>query len=143
MTPILSLIDELNTLCELYVSQKEAFELKHRIRQIFTEFVKEGYKILTPQFDPASHEYTILSEFGKLSCNRMMTTIKKKIEASGNGLYEHAADLRDLERNLEKRVAGDFSQAISNRFFMLKSEESKEIIYNDFDGKLKEFFKLT
>ena len=73
----------------------------------------------------------------------MRTTIKKKIEAIGKGQYEHAADLRDLEWNLEKRATGDFSQVISNRFFMLKSEESKEILYNDYKGKLKDFFKLA
>ena len=143
MSPIMSLIEELNSLCKMYVSQKEEFDQKPRIRKIFTEFVREGYNIVTPQFDPTSEEFDRLSDIGKLSCERLTVTHKKKMEAINSEQYEFAADLRELERELYKMVAYDFATTISNRFFVLKSEESKEIIYNDYDGKLKDVFKLT
>jgi hypothetical protein len=40
-------------------------------------------------------------------------------------------------------MVSDFSKANSNKFFVLLTEDSKDIIYNDFDGKLKEHFKIT
>ena len=139
----MSLIEELNSLCKMYVSQKEEFDQKPRIRKIFTEFVREGYNIVTPQFDPTSEEFDRLSDIGKLSCDRLIVTRKKKMEAINSEQYEFAADLRELERELYKMVADDFATTISNRFFVLKSEESKEIIYCDYNGKLKDIFRLA
>lgn len=143
MNPIESELSELNMLCERYDSLDEDTKHKSRIRQIFTEFVKQGYNIVTPRFDPESPEYGALSENGKLICERLIYIRKKKLEAIDHENFEFAADLRELERELKKRMVSDFSKTISNKFFVLLSENSKEIIYNDFDGKLKEHFKIT
>ena len=139
MSPIMSLIEELNSLCREYIAQKEVFDQTSRIRKIFTEFVREGYNIVTPQFDPTSEEFDRLSDIGKLNCERLIVTRKKKMEAINSEQYEFAADLRELERELYKRVADDFGSTFSYRFFVLKSEETKEIICNDYEGGLKEF----
>jgi hypothetical protein len=143
MNPIESELAELNMLCEKYDSLHEDTKHKTRIRQIFTEFVRQGYNIVTPRFDPDSHEYGALSENGKMICERLIHIRKKKLEAIDHENFEFAADLRELEQSLKKRMVSDFSKAISNRFFVLLTEDSKEIIYNDFDGKLKEYFKIT
>ncbi len=76
-------------------------------------------------------------------CQRLIYIRKKKLEAIDHENFEFAADLRELERELKKRMVNDFSKMILNKFFVLLSENSKEIIYNDFDGKLKEYFKIT
>ncbi len=57
MNPIESELAELNMLCENLDSLPEDTKFKTRIRQIFTEFVKQGYNIVTPRFDPESLEY--------------------------------------------------------------------------------------
>ena len=143
MNPIESELAELNMLCEKYDSLHEDTKQKTRIRQIFTEFVKQGYNIVTPRFDPESPEYGTLSETGKLIRERLIYIVKKKLDAIKQNNFEFASDLRDLEHELKKRMVNDFSNAISNKFFVLLTEDSKEIIYNDFDGKLKEYFTIT
>ena len=143
MNPIEPLLAELNELCRTVDSISDDTAPKTRIRQIFTEFVKQGYNIVTPRFDPESAEYGVLSENGKLIRERLIFIRKKKLEAIDHENFEFAADLRELERELKKRMVNDFSKMILNKFFVLLSENSKEIIYNDFDGKLKEYFKIT
>ena len=138
----MSMIEELNSLCKIYVSKKESFEHKSKIRQILNDLIQEGYNISAPQFDQTSEEFDRLSDIGKLIWNRMMITKNKKLEAIKKGHLEFAKDLNFLERGLQKRVECDFSYAISNRFFFLKSEELKKIIYNDSEGTLKEFIPL-
>lgn len=137
------LIDELNSLYKMYVSQREEFDNTARIRIILTEFVREGYNIVAPQFEPTSEEFERLSDIGKLTCERLITTRKKKLEAISIEKYEFAADLRELEIELQKRVVYDFASAFSFRVFVLKSDITREIIYNDFEGKLKEFLQLA
>ena len=143
MNPIEPLLAELNELCSKVDSIYDDTVSKTRIRQIFTELVKQGYNIVTPRFDPESAEYGVLSENGKLIRERLIFIRKKKLEAIDYENFEFAADLRELERELKKRIVSDFSNSISNKFFVLLTEDSKEIIYNDFDGKLKEYFTIT
>ncbi len=143
MNPIEPLLSELNELCSKVDPISDDTVAKTRIRQIFTEFVKQGYNIVTPRFDPESAEYSVLSENGKLIRERLIFIRKKKLEAIDYENFEFAADLRELERELKKRMVSDFSNSISNKFFVLLTEDSKEIIYNDFDGKLKAYFKIT
>ncbi len=54
MNPIEPELTELNMLCEKYDSLNQTTMQEPRIRQIFTEFVKQGYNIVTPRFDPES-----------------------------------------------------------------------------------------
>ncbi|MCX6266091.1 MAG: UvrB/UvrC motif-containing protein [Bacteroidetes bacterium] len=143
MNPIEPLLAELNELCKNLDSISDNTISRKRIREIFTEFVRQGYNIVTPRFDPESPEYGALSENGKLICERLIYIRKKKLEAIDHENFEFAADLRELERELKKRMVNDFSIMISNKFFVLLTEDSKEIIYNDFDGKLKAYFKIT
>lgn len=143
MNPIASELDELNMLCEKHDCLQEDTLQKTRIREIFTDLVKQGYSIVTPRFDPESPEYVALSENGKMICKRLIYIRKKKLEAIAHENFEFAADLRELELELKKRMVSDFSKMIANKFFVLLSATSKEIIYNDFDGKLKAYFKIT
>jgi hypothetical protein len=143
MNPIEPQLAELNELCNKVETLSDDPLPGQRIREIFTEFVKQGYQFLTPRFDPDAPEYGLLSEKGKLFCKRLTCLRKKKLDAIEQKNFEFASDLRDLERELKKRMVNDFSNATSNKFFVLLSDDSKEIIYNDFDGKLKAYFKIT
>ncbi len=143
MNPIEPQLAELNELCNKVDSFSDDPVSRQRIREIFTEFVKQGYKFLTPRFDPDAPEYGLLSGKGKLFCKRLTCLRKKKLDAIEQKNFEFAADLRDLERELKKRMVNDFSKAVDNKFFVLLAEDSKEIIYNDFDNKLNEYFKIT
>jgi hypothetical protein len=143
MNLIEPLLAELNELCNKLDSISDTTMSRKRIREIFTEFVKQGYNIVTPRFDTESPEYGTLSENGKLICERLIYIRKKKLDAIEQNNFEFAADLRDLERELKKRMVNDFSKAVDNKFFVLLAEDSKEIIYNDFDNKLNEYFKIT
>jgi len=143
MKPIMSLIYELNTLCKLYDTQIDDSAQKQRIRQIFSEFVKQGYKIVRPRFNPTSEEFKRLSDNGKLLSELLPLVHSKKQEAIDNSQFEFAANLRDWEMDLNRTIKNDFSTAITNRIFVLRSDELKEIIYNDRNGKLKEIFNLS
>ena len=143
MKPIMSLIYELNSLCETYDIQIDDSAQKQRIREIFTEFVRQGYKIVRPRFEPTSEEYKRLSDNGKLLSDLLIFIHNKKQEAIDTSQFEFAAYLRDWERDLKRTIKKDFSTAITNRIFVLKSDELKEIIYNENSGKFKEIFNIT
>jgi hypothetical protein len=141
MKPIGSQLAELNTICEQFHHENGTPESKSRIREIFSDLVKRGYQFVTLTFEPDSAEYEVLSDQGKRLCHRMHETRKKKMEAIHNEQFEKAADLRDLERNILQQVTLDFSAVTLNRFFVLLSEDSREIIFNDPSDQLKELFK--
>jgi hypothetical protein len=143
MKPIMLLIDELNSICVMDQSKIDDSSKKLRIRQIFAEFVKQDYKIVKPRFEPGSEEYNRLSDNGKLLCQQMLLVRCKKQEAIVNSQFEFAANLRDWERDLKRAIINDFSKGITARIFVLKSDELKEIIYNDHKGKFKEIFKTA
>ena len=143
MKPIMFLIDELNMLCEKDNPLNSGSKQKQRIRQILAEFVKQGYKVVKLIFEPGSEEYNRLSENGKLLCQQLLLVRCKKQEAIDNNQFEFAANLRDWERDLKRAIINDFSKEITDRIFVLKSDELKEIIYNDHRGKFKEIFKTA
>jgi hypothetical protein len=143
MKPIMSLIYELNSLCEMYDLQIDDSVQKQRIRQILSEFVKQGYKVVRPKFEPTSEEYKRLSDNGKLLCKHLLLVHRKKQEAIDSSHFEFAAYLRDWECDIKRTIITEFSTAITKRIFVLKSDETKEIIYNNSNGKLKEIFNLT
>ena len=143
MKPIMSLIYELNSICEMYNSRVDDSVQKQRIRQILSEFVRQGYKIVRPRFNPSSEEYKRLSDNGKLLSDLLILIHIKKQEAIDTSQFEFAGNLRDWERDLKRTIKNDFSTAITNRVLVLKSDETKEIIYSDSNGKLKEIFNLT
>ncbi len=107
MSPIDPLLEELNELFRKVDSFFDEAFVKTRTRQIFTELVRQGYNIVTPRFDPESPEYAALSENGKMICERLIYIRKKKLEAIGQENFEFAADLRELERELKKRMVSD------------------------------------
>ena len=142
MNPIASQLTELNLLCEMD-DPLNGEARKTRIRQLFTEIVTLGYNIVTPRFDPESPEYAALSERGKLIRERVLYLRGKKKAAIDRKDFELAADLRELERTMKRDMVADFSQAVSGKFFVLLPADSKQIIYNDYDGKLNDYFKIT
>jgi len=142
MIPIASQLAELNLLCEMADPQNEEAR-KTRITQIFTEIVSLGYQVVTPRFDPESPEYAMLSERGRMIRERLLYLRRKKNSAIAQKDFEFAADLRDLERKMKRRMVDEFSTAVSGKFFVLLPEDSTQIIYNDYDGKLKDYFKIT
>ena len=143
MKPIMLLIEELNSLWKTYNAPIDDSAQKQRIRQIFSEFVKQGYKIVRPGFDTASEEFKRLSNNGKLLCEMLILIQEKQREAIDKSQVEFAANLGDWEQDINRKITLDFSRAINNRIFVLKSDDLKEIVCNDCSGNLKEFLTLT
>jgi hypothetical protein len=143
MNTIESKLDELNTICFKYPHESGTLEEKSRIRELFSDLVKCGYRFVTLTIEPNTPEYEVLSDDCKKLCHQMHETRKKKIVAIDNKEFEKAADLRDLERILFQQVISDFSKATDYKFFVLLSKDSNEIIFNDPKGQLKEMFKKT
>jgi hypothetical protein len=137
-----SLVAELNKLCDLFLLQKEEFKQKDKIRRTFTRIIKRGYRITTPSFDPMAPEYAFLSSVGKQDCEQLDYIHKIKIIAIKSQNFEHAADLRDIERMLEKKIHTQFANATDNKYFVILDRRTKLIVYNDYDGKLQEFFRI-
>ena len=137
MKPIMFLIEELNDLCELYISQNVAFERSLRIRSIFNEFVEEGYNIVPPKFERYTPEYSILLKKGKSRCEKLQDIHQQIIGAYIEGLFAKVKDLSNLQEELTRKVAYEFSMLIHNRYFALRSaggfEDNGQIIYNDYD----------
>jgi hypothetical protein len=77
MSPIESQLAELNFM-EQYEVLDAAPDMRTRTRQIFVEFVRQGYNIITPGFVPDSPEYGILSEDGKQICDRLVLIRKTR-----------------------------------------------------------------
>jgi hypothetical protein len=88
-------------------------------------------------------EYVLLSNDGKEDCEQLEYILKiKRIEIT-NQNFEHAADLRDLELYLIRKLSADFATATDNMHFVIMDKRTKLIVYNDYDGKLREFFKVA
>lgn len=143
MNPIEQQLAELNSLCIEYETMEATPEVFDRIRQIFLRLRENGYQVLIPTFELHSAEYEALSEIGKLLWKKPAEIRKKKMQAIENQNFEFAADLRTLERALYQQIVTDFSESTSYKFFVLLAEDSKEIIYNDPDGKLNDIFKIS
>jgi len=75
-----------------------------------------------------TEEYKRLSDNGKLLSDMLILIHSKKQEAIDASQFEFAANLRDWERDIKGIIIRDFSTAITNRIFVLKSDELKEII---------------
>lgn len=142
MNPIEQQLAELNSLCIEYETMEGTPEIFNRIRQIFLRLRENGYLVLIPTFELHSAEYEALSDNGKQLWEKRSETRKKKLQAIGNQNFELAADLRAVERALYRQIVTDFSESTSYKFFVLLAEDSKEIIYNDPDGKLEDIFKI-
>jgi hypothetical protein len=118
------------------------FKKKDKIRQIFLKLIKWGYSVTTPIFDPMAPEYALLSNDGKKDCEQLEYIHQIKIIAIKSQNFEHAADLRDIERMLEKKIYTQLANATDNKYFVILDRRTKLIVYNDYDGKLREFFRI-
>lgn len=138
-----SLVAELNKLCDLSLLQKVEVKQKDEIRNIFLKLIRCGYSITTPIFDPMAPEYAFLNNDGKKDCEQLEYIHQIKIIAIKNQNFEHAADLRDMELDLIRKISADFAMATGNKYFVIMNKRTKLIVYNDVDSKLKEFFRIA
>ena len=141
MATIESLVSELNELCKRFITQKEQFTEFDRIREVFTAIKAQGYSISWPHFSFTDPEYELLSEEGKRDLERLIDFRKMKLEAVKNLNFERAADLRDLERELIKKIKMDFSSNSENQLFILAGKFPELVLFNDPDGLLITLFK--
>ena len=141
MEPIETLIAELNDLCKQYIAQKDQFQGRERMRELFMAIKNQGYNIVTPILDYSTPEYELLSSEGKKDFEKMIDIKKKKMEAVEKHEFERAADLRDLERELIRKISMDFSQNNEDQHFILAGKISDFIVFNDPDNLLIALFK--
>ena len=141
MTQILSLIDELNSLCQQYVAQKDEFKEHDRIKAVFNAIRAQGYNIVTPQITYTTPEFELLSEDGKGDFEKFVTIRELKKEEVKALHFERAGDLRDIERELTIRIKNDFTNNTANQYFILPEKNREVVIFNDPDGNLKALFK--
>ena len=141
MATIESLVSELNELCKRFVAQKEQFKEFERIRKVFREIKDQGYNVLWPLFSFTNPEYELLSDEGKHDLEKLIDYGKMKGEAVNALNFERAADLRDLERDLIKKLRIDFSRNIGNQNFILAGKYPEVVIFNDPDSLLITLFK--
>jgi hypothetical protein len=88
-------------------------------------------------------EYALLSTDGKEDCEQLQYILKIKLIEIKNQNFEHAATLRDLELYLIRKISADFAMATGNKYFVRMDKRTKLIVYNDYDGKLTEFFRIA
>ena len=141
MATIESLVSELNELCKGFIAQKEQFKKFDRIREVFTAIKDQGYSISWPHFSFTNLEYELLSDEGKRDLERLIDFRKMKLEAVKDLNFERAADLRDLERELIKKIKMDFSSNTENQHFILAGKFPELVLFNDPDGLLITLFK--
>ena len=141
MATIESLVSELNELCKRFIAQKEQFKEFDRIREVFTAIKDQGYSISWPHFSFTDPEYELLSDEGKRDLEKLIDFRKMKLEAIKDLNFERAADLRDLERELIKKIKMDFSRNVENRNFILAGKFPELVLFNDPDSLLITLFK--
>ena len=141
MATIESLVSELNELCKRFIAQKEQFKEFDRIREVFIAIKDQGYSISWPHFSFTDPEYELLSDEGKRDLEKLIDFRKMKLEAIKDLNFERAADLRDLERELIKKIKMDFSRNVENRNFILAGKFPELVLFNDPDSLLITLFK--
>ena len=141
MATIESLVSELNELCKRFIAQKEQFKEFDRIREVFTAIKVQGYSISWPHFSFTDPEYEFLSDEGKRDLAKLIDFRNMKLEAVKNSNFERAADLRDIERELIKKIKMDFSRSIENQHFILAGKFPELVLFNDPDSLLITLFK--
>jgi hypothetical protein len=141
LATIESLVSELNELCKRFIAQKEQFKEFDRIREVFKEIKDHGYNVMWPLFSFVNPEYELLSAEGKQDLEKLIDFGKMKVEAVKALNFERAADLRDIERDLIKKIRLDFSRNIGNQNFILAGKYPEVVIFNDPDSLLITLFK--
>lgn len=141
MESIEVLVTELNDLCKQYIAQKDEFQGKDRMKELFMAIKEQGYNVVAPLIEYSTPEYELLSDEGKRNFDKMMEIKKKKLQAIEMHDFERAADLRDLERELIRKISMDFSQNNENRSFIFSGKISDLVIFNDPDNLLIALFK--
>lgn len=141
MEPIETLVAELNDLCKQYIAQKDQFQGRERMKELFMAIKDQGYNIVASILDYSTPEYELLSTEGKKDFEKMMFIKNKKMEAVEKHEFEKAADLRDLERELIRKISIDFSRNNEDQHFILAGKISDFIVFNDPDNLFIALFK--
>ena len=136
MKTIESLVSELNDLCKQYIAQNDQFQGRERMKELFLEIKDRGYGIVAPILSSSTPEYELLSEEGKKKFDEVVKVRKMKMAAIKDQEFERAADLRDLERELERKICVDFSQNNEDHYFILAGKIADFIVFNDPDNLL-------
>jgi len=140
MSAIAALLDELNELCKQYVFNNDEFSGQGTIRELISEILEIGFDFEIVNLNGYSTIYELLTEKGKSDYNAKLEITKLKIEAIHQHQYEHAAYLRDQERQLTKLINTEYIQSTDKLFFILKENSSNIILFVDFERMLKEMF---
>lgn len=93
MKTIESLVSELNDLCKQYIAQKDQFQDKERMKEIFIEIKDRGYGIVAPLLAASTPEYELLSDEGKKKFDEMIKVRKMKMTAIKDQEFERAAGI--------------------------------------------------
>ena len=141
MVAIELLVSELNDLCKKYIAQKEEFKKFDKIREVFKAIRDQGYNISTPLFGFSMPEYELLSEEGRRDLHKLKDIQQMKMDAVAALNFERAADLRDIEIELNMKIKMDFTVNNGDQPFILAGKLPELIIFNDPDNFLITLFK--
>lgn len=140
MSTITSLHAELNELCKQYVFNNDDFSEQVRIRELIIKILENDFDFEIVNSKKDSPVCELLSEKGKLDYNTMLEIKKLKLEAIHQQQYEHAAYLRDKERQLTNLINTEYIQSANKLFFLLKEQSSNIVLFIDFERMLKGMF---
>ena len=131
MATIESLVSELNDLCKQYVSQKDDFQDIDKLQEVFNAIKTLGYNIVTSHSEDVLPEFELLSAEGKQDYEKMMIIRNRKMAAIHNQEYERAADLRDIERKLDRKIKFDFWIDHKPLNVILTGKISELVVFDD------------
>jgi len=131
MATIESLVSELNGLCKQYVSQKDDFQDIDKLQEVFNAIKTLGYNIVTSHSGDVLPDFELLSEEGKQDYEKMITIRSRKMAAIHNQEYERAADLRDIERKLDRKIKFDFWIDHKPLNVILTGKISELVVFDD------------
>ena len=141
MTKIKPMVAELNKLCTRYLDRKEIFNEHTRIKELFLSLKTLGYRIVTVLYEADSPESELLSGDGLHELDKLLAVRRMKMEAIRDQEFERAADMRDSETKLERKVRVDLFIQTERNYFFLSDKVKNEVIFNDPENQLGELFK--
>lgn len=136
------LIDRLNQLCRKAVTDEQNFTEGDEIRKVFKEIKDLGYRIYSEPYDKTSIVTDYLSDIGKSKYTKLLVIRQQKMDSIGKQEYERAADLRDVERHLEREVMLDYIKKEGIAYFEIHDQDAKEIICYFYCELLRQYFKI-
>ena len=138
-----NLIDRMNHLCRKLITDEQNFTEGDEIRQVFKKIKDLGFSVYSEPFDKETIVVEYLSDKGKAEYEKLQDVRKRKMDAIANRNFERAADLRDIERELERKVILDYMKTDGVAYLKIKDRDAKEIICYLYCEMLKSFFKVS